>query len=288
MNSSSPATVGVEKIQPPVSNCQSTSGWGAMAVVVGTGGAGMAQPASRVTRTARTNAVLACPPRMPNVYQFKDFEGSSHRILLDLIRRHAPQGKLLDLGAAGGELGAALHGQFQRTIGFEFDADRIGELHGRFDQAVIADLEQVPRLPQKVDAIVLADVLEHLRDPVRVLILCRDALSDHGHLFISVPNIANVTIRVGLLFGIFRYRERGILDATHLRFYTKHTIREEVEGAGFEVVSVHGSSIPVRLIAPMGTPELLIRAGERMLTGATRMWRAMFAYQILLVARKRP
>ena len=57
---------------------------------------------------------------MSNVYTFKDFEGSSHRILIDLIRRFSPRGgTLLDLGAAGGELGASVRGQFDRTSGFE-------------------------------------------------------------------------------------------------------------------------------------------------------------------------
>src|SRR5687767_12096012 len=224
---------------------------------------------------------------MPNVYQYKDFEGSSHRILLDLIRRFSSGGTLLDLGAAGGELGEALRPHFRRRIGFEFDSDRIHDLRGRFDQAVIADLEHVPRLPKKIQAIVLADVLEHLRDPGRLLSRCRESLADDGHLFVSVPNIANVTIRLGLLFGTFRYRERGILDSTHLRFYTKHTIREELELAGFEVVKLRGSSIPIRLIAPQVTPEIVLRAGEKTITGFTRLWRALFAYQIILVARPR-
>src|SRR5438045_3007270 len=75
---------------------------------------------------------------VPNVYTFKDFEGSSHRILIELIRRFAPRGgTLLDLGAAGGELGAAVRDQFDRTIGFEYDSDRMGQLRGRFDQVVI-------------------------------------------------------------------------------------------------------------------------------------------------------
>ena len=66
---------------------------------------------------------------MPNVYTFKDFEGSSHRILIDLIRRHAGRGgTLLDLGAAGGELGSAVREQFDRTIGFEYNVDCIGQL----------------------------------------------------------------------------------------------------------------------------------------------------------------
>src|SRR3954470_20194792 len=99
---------------------------------------------------------------MSNVYTFKDFEGSSHRILIGLIRRFARRGGLLlDLGAAGGELGAAVHDHFERTIGFEYDAGRIGDLRAHFDHAVIADLESVPRLPRNASAVVLADIIEH-------------------------------------------------------------------------------------------------------------------------------
>ena len=225
---------------------------------------------------------------MPNVYTFKDFEGSSHRILLELIRRHTPPGgTLLDLGAAGGELGSAIRDHFDRTIGFEYNVDCVGDLQGRFDSIVIADLERVRQLPQHVDAIVLADVLEHLRSPARALGLVRDALQPAGHVFISVPNIANVTVRLGLLFGIFEYRDRGILDHTHLRFYTVRTIRREVEHAGFRIEEIRGSSVPIRLIAGRFTPELVLRAGERILTWLTRFWRGLFAYQVILVAVKK-
>src|SRR3954454_6484965 len=88
------------------------------------------------------------PAVVPNVYTFKDFEGSSHRILIRLIRAFAQRGgTLLDLGAAGGELGAAVREHFTRTIGFEYDVDRIAQLREHFDHAVIADLESVTRLP---------------------------------------------------------------------------------------------------------------------------------------------
>jgi predicted TPR repeat methyltransferase len=225
---------------------------------------------------------------MPNVYTFKDFEGSSHRILIDLIRRHAGRGgTLLDLGAAGGELGSALRDQFDRTIGFEFNVDCVGQLCGRFDQVVIADLERVKRLPPNVSAIVLADVLEHLRSPASALQLVRNSLADDGHVFISVPNIANITVRLGLLFGIFEYRDRGILDYTHLRFYTLRTIRREVETAGFRILELRGSSVPIRLIIGHYTPGPILRIGEHLLTWLTRAWRSLFAYQIILVAKKR-
>ncbi|HVG24622.1 MAG TPA: class I SAM-dependent methyltransferase [Thermoanaerobaculia bacterium] len=225
---------------------------------------------------------------MPNVYTFKDFEGSSHRILLELIRKHAPPGgTLLDLGAAGGELGSSIREHFTRTIGFEYNVDCLPDLQGRFDSIVIADLERVRELPRNVDAIVLADVLEHLRGPDRALRLVREALADAGHVFISVPNIANITVRMGLLFGIFEYRDRGILDHTHLRFYTVRTIRREVERAGFRIEEVRGSSVPIRLIAGRFTPEFLLRTGERILTWLTRLWRGLFAYQVILVAVKK-
>jgi predicted TPR repeat methyltransferase len=219
-----------------------------------------------------------------SVYRFKDFEGSSHRILIDLIRRSRPGGRLVDLGAAGGELGEAVRPQFSSTFGFEYDVGRIGELHSRFDQVVIADLERVAALP-RANAIVMADVLEHLRDTRRLLGLVREALSSDGRLFLSVPNIANLTIRVGLLFGVFRYRDRGILDYTHFRFYTRRTILEEVQGAGFEIERVRGSSVPIRLIVGGFVPSFLIRAGEAILAPITQLWKSLFAYQIILVAR---
>jgi predicted TPR repeat methyltransferase len=193
----------------------------------------------------------------------------------------------MDLGAAGGELGSALRDEFDRTIGFEFNVDCVGQLCGRFDQVVIADLEKVKVLPSGLDAIVLADVLEHLRNPSRALALVRAAVKDDGHVFISVPNIANITVRIGLLLGIFEYRDRGILDHTHLRFYTMRTIRREVERAGFQILEVRGSSVPIRLIIGSFTPEPLLRLGERILTWITRAWRGLFAYQIIMVARKR-
>lgn len=225
---------------------------------------------------------------MPNVYTFKDFEGSSHRILMDLIQRHAPRGgTLLDLGAAGGELGSAVRSHFARSIGFELNVDCLVDLFGRFDQVVVSDLETVKRLPPGADAVVLADVLEHLRSPARVLELVHDALTEKGRVFISVPNIANITVRLGLLFGVFEYRDRGILDSTHLRFYTKRTILREVQNAGFRILEVSGSSVPIRLIIGGFTPEPLLRLGEWLLTKMTRMWRGLFAYQIILVAEKR-
>ncbi|HEX3580942.1 MAG TPA: class I SAM-dependent methyltransferase [Thermoanaerobaculia bacterium] len=224
---------------------------------------------------------------MPNVYEFKDFEGSSHRILIELLRRFTPPGgALLDLGASAGHLGAAVRDHFDRTIGFEYEVACIGSLHKIFNDAAIADLETIRRLPH-VDAIVLGDVLEHLRDPASLLRLVHDSLGGKGRAFISVPNIANVTVRLGLLFGVFEYRDRGILDNTHLRFYTMRTIKRQIEEAGFRILAVRGSSVPVRLIVGKWMPEPILRLGEWLLTLLTRLWKSLFAYQIIIVAAPR-
>lgn len=204
-----------------------------------------------------------------------------------MIRRYARGSRLLDLGAAGGELGEALASQFSRRTGIEYDVGRIGQLRARFEHVVIANLETTYALPANQNAIVLADVLEHLRGSQRILAMVREALAPGGHVFISVPNVANFTVRLALLVGIFRYSDRGILDETHMRFYTMRSIREEVEAAGFEIVATRASSVPIRLVLQNRIPELLLNAGERALAYVTAAWKAMFGYQTILVARRR-
>jgi predicted TPR repeat methyltransferase len=228
------------------------------------------------------------PALVPNVYTFKDFEGSSHRILIDLIRNFAPKGgTLLDLGAAGGELGEAVRDHFDHTCGFEYQVDCIGDLTSRFDQVVIGDLERMPRVIHNAHAVVLADVLEHLRSSTNALALVREALAPNGRAFISVPNVANLTVRLALMLGIFEYHERGILDRTHIRFYTKRTILREIESAGFRILKVTASSIPLRLVVGRFTPDFILRPIEKVLWLVTRLWKSMFAYQIIIVAERR-
>lgn len=222
---------------------------------------------------------------MPNVYQFKDFEGSSHRILIDLIRSSGARGRLLDLGPANGELCDAVGDLFEHKTCVEIDENYLPSLRERFDDAIIANLESLTTLPLGYDTIVMADVLEHLHDQKRILSQVRRSITDDGYLFISVPNIANLTIRIGLLFGLFVYRERGILDETHVRFYTLDTIRTALTDAGFVIEKTSGSSIPVRLILGSVEPGPLLRSVEWIIARVTQVWKALFAYQIIMVAR---
>jgi 2-polyprenyl-3-methyl-5-hydroxy-6-metoxy-1,4-benzoquinol methylase len=95
-----------------------------------------------------------------------------------------------------------------------------------------------------------ADILEHLRDPPAVLRKAIPALRDSGKLIISVPNIANWVIRLGLLFGNFDSTERGILDKTHLHFFTLRTLQKLMAEVCCQILDVTPTAVPVQLVFP--------------------------------------
>lgn len=219
-------------------------------------------------------------------YPFKAAPGSSHRRLIRLIPSWCPKGgRLLDLGAFGGEVGGAVRSHFTRSTALERDPDQMGALAERYDQVVIADLERIANLPPRLDAVVLADVLEHLRSPEDLLALAAARLAPEGKIFFSIPNVANLAIRLHLLLGRFEYQERGILDRTHVRFYTRKTARRLLETAGLRILHEEATPVPVREAFPQW-PSLLIRALEALVLRITPFWPALLGYQFLFVATR--
>lgn len=131
--------------------------------------------------------------------------------------------------------------------GVDADADALEHARRTYEDVRQVDLDQPPQRwwSHDFDAIVFGDVLEHLRDPAPVLAgIVRAQLARDGHVIVSLPNVANWRIRLQLLFGSFRYEETGILDRTHLRFFTFRSAREMIEASGLRIVEVHaGSSV---------------------------------------------
>jgi hypothetical protein len=89
-----------------------------------------------------------------------------------------------------------------------------------------------------------------------------------------------------LLFGRFNYTERGILDRTHLRFYTHKTARQLLEQAGYEIVGKQDTVVPIELVLGLAPEGILMRALNAILAGLTSMMPSLFGYQIIFVARK--
>jgi 2-polyprenyl-3-methyl-5-hydroxy-6-metoxy-1,4-benzoquinol methylase/glycosyltransferase involved in cell wall biosynthesis len=159
----------------------------------------------------------------------------THEVVLGLV----PDGaRVLDVGCASGYLGAALAERGCRIWGVDQDERALQGAGDAYEELLAVDLERIDELPwpeESFDVVVAADVLEHLRDPVAVLRLLERYLAPGGRLVVSLPNVANASVRLPLLFGRFAYTETGILDATHVRLYTFETARALLDSCGFRV-----------------------------------------------------
>lgn len=179
-----------------------------------------------------------------------------------------------------------MRGHFGHLAGVEADS-AAAEPAGRvYDRWITAPLSPGLPIDRAYDVVVCADVLEHLAEPEALLPAIRGWLAPEGLLFVSLPNVANVTVRLSLLAGSFEYAERGILDRTHLRLYTRKSGRRLLEEAGFRVERTTATAMPAELAVPtLGRPPL--RAPARaLLSAAARSWPTLFGYQFLFEARR--
>lgn len=149
--------------------------------------------------------------------------------------------RLLDIGCGEGHmaLAAKVYG-VSEVFGVELVPSVAAEAEKRLDGAMCADIEatELPAAWGQFDCIVCADVLEHLKDPWTVLRRLRDRLTDNGALIASIPNIGHLSVIVKILLDRFEYADSGILDRTHLRFFTKHTIRQLFASTGYRIQSI--------------------------------------------------
>lgn len=146
--------------------------------------------------------------------------------------------KVLDVGCADGYLGKELKNNGCFVVGIEGNVQRAKIAKEILDDVVIGNIEGLKTLscPENFfDVIVFADVLEHLIMPDVVLANFKKYLKEGGIIIISVPNIARIDIRVKLLLGKFNYAQGGILDRTHLRFFTLDSIQRLLTVSGYVV-----------------------------------------------------
>jgi len=215
-------------------------------------------------------------------YAWKEIPGSSHDLLRQRIRALPAGLRLLDLGAAGGHLGRAVRDRCAFLAGVEPDPALPASAREGYDDWRATDALAAGTWSEPFDAVVCADVLEHLPRPEALLHLIRGWLREGGTLFVSVPNVANVTVRAALASGRFPYADRGILDRTHLRFYTRRTASELLAAAGFAPRSVAATAMPYELGLPF-----LARAPWRgpvraFASGSARVWPTLFGYQFVI------
>jgi methionine biosynthesis protein MetW len=149
----------------------------------------------------------------------------------------SPNDRVLDVGCGTGSVARLLADACQaRIVGIEPDEVRAAMAASRGLDVHVGCLSSdlIQRIGQ-FDVVLFADVLEHLPNPYSELVRAREALRPRGRVILSVPNVAHWSVRVDILRGRFRYQSSGIMDATHLRWFTADGIRSLVTSAGFEV-----------------------------------------------------
>lgn len=171
-----------------------------------------------------------------------------------MIRMVGGGKRVLDIGCWNGDLGAHLRSRNTEVVGLEQDAEAAATAAARLDSVITGDVETLDLLdtfgPARFDVIVLGDVLEHLVEPDRTLRRVRPLLSTSGYVVASIPNVAHGSVRLNLLQGDFRYTDVGLLDRTHLRFFTRRSLEELFENAGFVVVETRTTTVD-----PLSAPE---------------------------------
>ncbi len=148
--------------------------------------------------------------------------------------------RVLDVGCGSGELGRLLRHRGHHVTGMELVPEMAERARSQLHHVEERDVEKdgFPFPPASFDAIVFADVLEHFIDPWRVLCEAVEVLTTGGVVVASIPNVQNLDVLRRLLRGRWDYRERGILDRGHLRFFTLHTIRGLFAQAGLTLEHV--------------------------------------------------
>lgn len=178
-------------------------------------------------------------------------ENDAHAFAIDMIGYGK---RVLELGPAAGHVTRSLARRGCDVVGIEFDPEAAAGLEG-VAECIVGDLND-PSVISKAaevggfDVALAGDVLEHLADPLPTLRACREVLVPGGYVVISLPNVAHADVALSLLQGQFPYKDCGLLDRTHLRFFTFGSIAQLLEHAGLLAIEIR------RVIRPIFETEL--------------------------------
>lgn len=215
-------------------------------------------------------------------YGFKEGEGSSHTVLVDMLADAPPQ-RVLDLGCSGGLLAEQLRKLGHWVTGV--DGVEVDGVRDRVDHFVLGDLEH--GIPSEAgtgfDVVVAADVIEHVSRPGRLLRQLTQLLAPGGEILVSTPNFAHWYPRARVATGLFGYDRRGILDETHLRFFSRRSLLRLIRANHLEVDELRYTGLPFDVLSE-GTGRAS-RVARRVDQGLVRLRPTLFGYQFVLRLR---
>jgi 2-polyprenyl-3-methyl-5-hydroxy-6-metoxy-1,4-benzoquinol methylase len=166
--------------------------------------------------------------------------GSTHADVVLLVGENR---RVLELGPATGYMSRAFKDRGCTVVGIELDADMARRAEPHLDRVIVGNLDDLDLEAElgdeRFDAIVAADVLEHLVDPLAVLRRLEPFLADDGAFVLSIPNVAHGSVRLALLDGRFDYQDIGLLDRTHKTFFTRQSLEEMLDAAELGLAELH-------------------------------------------------
>ena len=167
---------------------------------------------------------------------------STHSQMLSKISSGS---NVLDIGCAQGYLDEYLLKELKCEVyGIDLEKEAAKKAKKFCKDVLIGDVEEILKkgFPWKItfDYILLGDILEHLIDPEAALRRLKTYLKPNGVIIISLPNIAYLPVRLNLLFGKFEYTNVGIMDSTHLKFFTRNSMNKMFESCGLKLTDQKG------------------------------------------------
>ena len=233
-------------------------------------------------------------------------------ILREFHRLLPLTGRVLDVGCGRAALGEAVGALGWEVWGVEQSAEACATATRRLHRLIEADLHDSDRVlaglgDTRFDGLIFSDVLEHVYDPRGTLEKYLEFVKPGGRVFVSVPNAVVWTNRLRLMCGRVEYADTGVMDRTHIRFFTFRTARRLVEATGCQVERVNSTPYLARALLPLlkrgvktggdapPDPRALIdsrpyRLYERYVypveRAAASLWRTMLAFRIIVVGVK--
>jgi len=188
----------------------------------------------------------------------------------------SPDSKILELGCSTGFMSQYFSSKLNcQVTGVDINPQALKKAKKHCQQVILGDLEdksiqKIIKLSGPFDIVFASAVIEHLKNPESVLQLIKQVLKPKGILIITTSNIAHWRIRLKLFLGNWNYQDYGVLDKTHLKFYTYHTFQTLIKSAGFKILKVK--------IDPAG--------GIKFLNLIFKNFPNLYAHQIVIKAQK--
>lgn len=214
-------------------------------------------------------------------YLFKPFFGSSHWWTMNILDSIPTPLKTLDIGSGSGAMGMHLRSKNWSNV----DAIEIDPKARAHVKDIYRDVfPSLDKLQEKdYQLVLLLDVLEHLTNPKEFLIELKEYLAPQARILISVPNVAHWSLRLSLLFGVWNYTERGLLDKTHVHFFNIKHLRETINSIeGTKINSLSGSISPAEFVIPKRFHDtLFFKTFGKMRHWGSINFTGLAAYQLL-------